>query len=862
MSKERSQVKVTFDYDFSIGKHEVTCSEFNRVAKKGGMKLKLDCPEDSLPASGMTFYDAVLFANAKSKLAKRDTAYRYDSAEFDKAGRCIDLGGYGFDEKSNGFRLPTEAEWMLVANQNWNVTYSWNSSNSGLKKRDVCSMPANSAGVCDMAGNVMEWVNDWLGTFKDTSLVDYIGAPDGGYTGERIVKGGSYRNAPSAIKMYNRVDIYTVISSTHAEYVGFRLAYGKIPNATWMSSMGKASSKQVNLHIGAKGVKSLTGTMRSILVFRNEDSGKLSFVDFSAPNLAVKELETPVDAYHPDVSPNGKWVAYCTGMEGVKGKSELYVQRLDTRDTTFVKLDVESAAIPRWRVLKTGDTVLVYVTDAGDNSDETVFKKASTWQVPFRKGEFGQPVKFFDGAHHGGIDDDNRMSVTGARLLRARLTPPKARNVMTNGRDTVWYGGEQACNVSLAKDGSKRVAFLDFGGTPGQKYVGKKYGVHERILIADSTGKLVHSVGAPSGYTFDHVEWALRSASGDLLVATLVDANGNHKKVVAVDLEEDRVTDLLEGDDLWHPCLWSKNNPNGYDDDSVDLDSAGVYLVSGYEPQDLVFRVKMEVFWKRLPYTRVVFVGSSRMEYGVDPDMYPELEMINVGAMGIDVERDVTFITSYLFSHFGKIQVIAASLDFDGFQAYLDFCGRAFMAYPGYVYDANHDFWREGIPPGFIDAVEAFPNPLKGVTEYSERGSWLTEVDGSWDGGGGAEVLYDSVYSKELLDRVDAIMGYYEWIADVCASNKVHFVGIVFPQSPKYRYTGSFGVYGIKRSMVEKLIKKFRKLEEENPYFHLMDENKMGYHDYTDAMAQNRDHLNRRGAQQLTKRFVELMRSF
>lgn len=862
MSKERSQVKVSFDYDFSIGKHEVTCSEFNYVAKKGGLKLRLDCPNDLYPASGMTFYDAVLFANAKSKLMKRDTAYRYDSAEFDKVGRCIDLGGYSFDEKSDGFRLPTEAEWTLVANQGWNIDFSWTAKNSGLKKREVCSMPPNAAGVCDMVGNVMEWVNDWLGAFKDTSLVDFAGAPDGGYTGERVVKGGSYRNSPSAVNIYNRMDIYTVISSTHAEYVGFRLAYGEIPNATWMNSVGKVSSKQVGVHISAKGVKSLSGTMKTILVFRNEDAGTLAYVDFSSPNLVVKDIETPVDAYHPDISPNGKWIAYSTGMEGVKGKSEVYVQSLDSRDTTFLKLDVESAAIPRWRIMKTGDTVLVFVTDAGDNSDDDVFKNAATWQVPFRKGKFGYPVKLLDGAYHGGIDAQNRMAVTGARLLRARVAPPKSRNVMMDGRDTLWYGGEQACNVSLAKDGSKRVAFLDFGGETGHKFVGKKYGVHERILIADSTGKLVHSVKAPSGYTFDHVEWAIHSSSGDLLVATLADSHGNHKQIVAVNLEDDSVTELIGGEDLWHPCLWSKDVPKDYEDEALDLDSAGVYLMPGYEPQDLVFRVKMEVFWKRLPYTRVIFVGSSRMEFGVDPDMYPELEMTNVGAMGIDIERDVSFITNYVFNHLGKVQVIAVSLDLDGFQGYLAFCERAFLSYPGYVYDANHDYWREGLPSGFIDAVEAYPNPLKGSSDYSNRGTWLKEVDGSWDDGGGAEILYDTVYTKETMKRVDAILKYYERLADFCAERKIHFVGIIFPQSPKYRFTGSLGVYGIKRSLTEEIIKKLRKWEKNNPYFHLMDENKMGYHDYTDAMAQNRDHLNHRGAKQLTERFVEFMKTF
>lgn len=76
-------------------------------------------------------------------------------------------------------------------------------------------------------------------------------------------------------------------------------------------------------------------------------------------------------------------------------------------------------------------------------------KSASTWQVPFASGKFGKPIKLFDGSFHGGISEDE----------------------------------------SLAKDYSKRTAFLDFGGGTGKSFVGKKYGVHEYLLVADSSYK-------------------------------------------------------------------------------------------------------------------------------------------------------------------------------------------------------------------------------------------------------------------------------------------------------------------------------------------------------------------------------------
>ena len=71
---ERPQMKVSFDYDFDIGSHEVTCGEFNELMQNE-YGLVLDCEDKQLPAVNITYYDAVLFANARSKAFAKDTAY-------------------------------------------------------------------------------------------------------------------------------------------------------------------------------------------------------------------------------------------------------------------------------------------------------------------------------------------------------------------------------------------------------------------------------------------------------------------------------------------------------------------------------------------------------------------------------------------------------------------------------------------------------------------------------------------------------------------------------------------------------------------------------------------------------------------
>ena len=85
-----------------------------------------------------------------------------------------------------------------------------------------------------------------------------MGASDGGNLGQRIVKGGSYRNESSSIALYTRGDVYTVTSSTRADYVGFRLAFGSIPAPTWLGRDGYAAESRVIPLANPSSVRALT----------------------------------------------------------------------------------------------------------------------------------------------------------------------------------------------------------------------------------------------------------------------------------------------------------------------------------------------------------------------------------------------------------------------------------------------------------------------------------------------------------------------------------------------------------------------------------------------------------------------------
>ena len=857
---ERPMMSVAFDYDFSIGRSEVTCAEFNALMSKA-TKLSLEC-SSLIPATNVTYYDAVLFANERSKAEGFDTAYTYSRAVFDGERHCTNLEGFVFHPEKMAYRLPTEAEWVLVAKSHWNAEKGWTADNSDYQLHEVCGFSKEENEPCDMMGNALEWVNDWMGSFRGMRLSNYVGAPDGGTLGQRVVKGGSYRNASQSIMLYARGDVYAVTSSTRAEYVGFRLAFGSVSNATWMDNEGNESESRVIPLASVATIRSKTGSYNAKLVFRNDAMDKLAYVDYSGGVLSVKEICQTDGGYHPDVSPNGKWVAYCTGLEGVPGESKLYVQKIDEicsdsgNFSGIQKLGVASAAIPRWRVLESGDTVIVYVTNAGNNKEESFFKSTSTWQVPFSNGKFGNPQKLFDGAYHGGISDDGTLAVTGARLLRARIAT-SGSTLVSDARDTVWYQddgiAEQACNASLARDGSKRTLFLDFGGKTGRQYAGTNYSTHERLLVADSIGRLVKSLPAPAGYTFDHSEWA---SNGNFAVATLTNSKGAHTKIVLVDLSDSSVVDLAEGDELWHPCLWVESVvPNKIS--SLNLDSAGMYTIAEGTDRSKILRYRMELMWKYRDSAELVVLGSSRSSNGIDVSQLSVLG-VNLSYFPSNFHDIVQFYERYVEGAFDSLKYVVISLDIDfwNFPEESSFFTKEYESFPGYVYDRNHQYWKNEESDAIYWATQNAPGVEAYKMVFLNRVSSVFAPTIGW---GEAEINDSTWMAQARSGYEDSYAAFVKFLKASQANNQV-VVGIIFPQSPEYRKTGSMGRYGLRRSEAEEVIDSLQKLQDVYDHFILMDENKMGFHDYVDSMAQDCDHLNQLGAKQLTARLDSVLK--
>ena len=86
-------------------------------------------------------------------------------------------------------------------------------------------------------------------------------------------------------------------------------------------------------------------------------------------------------------------------------------------------------------------------------------------------------------------------------------------------------------------------------------------------------------------------------------------------------------------------------------------------------------------------------------------------------------------------------------------------------------------------------------------------------------------------------------------------------IGLVYPQSPRYASTGSFGRHGTQRSLAKQTLDYFDSLSRVYPHFILVDENKFGAHDYSDSMAFDFDHLCAQGAERLSARLDSLLKN-
>jgi formylglycine-generating enzyme required for sulfatase activity len=231
--RNEHQVQVDFSRQFWVSEKEITQSQFTAfLAANQAVK-------SNLPVTGVSWLEAAQYSNWLSQQEGLPVFYLFQN------GRYL-----GVNASSNGYRLPTEAEWEWLAKKakrSVSTVYVWgnqeklrdNIGNFADKTMsgkqliffddytdgktgvaEVGSFKADRVGLYDLDGNVSEWVHDYYTNgLPDTSRThtDYLGSPRGETW---VIKGANFESG----RLRELRGAYREYSASGKATVGFRIA--------------------------------------------------------------------------------------------------------------------------------------------------------------------------------------------------------------------------------------------------------------------------------------------------------------------------------------------------------------------------------------------------------------------------------------------------------------------------------------------------------------------------------------------------------------------------------------------------------------------------------------------------------------
>ena len=215
---------------FKIAKYEMTYKIFREIhswasnrgylTENGGYCFTT--PSDTKPVIIVNWNDAVVWCNAYSEYEGLTPVY-YNDPTFTNVTKDGTYDVYPYvNWQANGYRLPTEGEWMYAASYVDGTSWTPGNYASGASDDYVNSSATslvawygvqfgyaypvglkqpNALGIYDMSGNAKEWTWDRSGDYPTTPQFDYKGYTTG-Y--QRVAKGGSFFNIAQYITISRR----------------------------------------------------------------------------------------------------------------------------------------------------------------------------------------------------------------------------------------------------------------------------------------------------------------------------------------------------------------------------------------------------------------------------------------------------------------------------------------------------------------------------------------------------------------------------------------------------------------------------------------------------------------------------------
>jgi formylglycine-generating enzyme required for sulfatase activity len=225
---------------FLISQDDITRSQFWRVMGTDPSDRRYSSGSDD-PVQMVNWYQAIAFCNKLSLREGLVPVYSVFGVRFSRL-RFSDIPTSNdpywdsptVNWQANGYRLPTEMEWMWAA---MGATYdalrsdfvggvdrggyrkayagsresdgrrtriwdwAWYYEDSGMSTHRVDSKAANELGLHDMTGNVWEWTWDLDGPYPRGPLTNYRGPAFGRH---RVLRGASWGSYASACELTRR----------------------------------------------------------------------------------------------------------------------------------------------------------------------------------------------------------------------------------------------------------------------------------------------------------------------------------------------------------------------------------------------------------------------------------------------------------------------------------------------------------------------------------------------------------------------------------------------------------------------------------------------------------------------------------